>query len=207
MKAIEILMEEHRWIEAVLTCLEKMADELEAKGRLAAQDARRALEFFRVVADQCHHGKEEARLFPVLEAAGVPREGGPIGVMLYEHTLGRAHVRAMNESLEGAAAGEADARAKFLAAAREYIALLRAHIEKEDHCLFAMAARALGPRDNEALLREYETFEAREMAPGARDACYAAARELTARHGVPVALSPAIPAPMECHGTCVRQRE
>jgi hemerythrin-like domain-containing protein len=35
------------------------------------------MEFLSVFADTCHHGKEEDFLFPGLEAAGIPNEGGP----------------------------------------------------------------------------------------------------------------------------------
>ena len=41
-------------------------------------------EFFGVFVDRCHHGKEEALLFPALEAVGIGNNGGPIGVMLRE---------------------------------------------------------------------------------------------------------------------------
>ena len=41
----------------------------------------------------------------MMEAKGFPREGGPTGVMLHEHELGRAHVRGMDEAIELAAAG------------------------------------------------------------------------------------------------------
>mgnify|MGYP000753666721 CR=1 FL=1 len=43
-----------------------------------------AVDFFRMFADRCHHAKEENHLFPAMEAKGMPREGGPTGVMLYE---------------------------------------------------------------------------------------------------------------------------
>ena len=57
-------------------------------------------EFFRLFADQCHHGKEEELLFPLLEQKGIPRTGGPIGVTLHEHEEGRALVRQMGDAVE-----------------------------------------------------------------------------------------------------------
>ena len=45
------------------------------------------LTFFKVFIDKCHHGKEEIFFFPAFEAAGIPNEGGPIGVMIEEHHL------------------------------------------------------------------------------------------------------------------------
>ncbi len=103
------------------------------------------VEFFKGFADQCHHCKEEDRLFPQLEKQGVPREGGPIGCMLYEHKLGRAHVKALDEALAAIAAFDSadgtDEKAvrQVFAQGEAYIDLLRNHIAKEDTVLFAMA--------------------------------------------------------------------
>ena len=85
MKPTEILSAEHRVIEQVLNCLEKMAAQAEKTGTLDKVSATDAVNFFRTFADQCHHGKEEAHLFPAMEAKGFPRQGGPTGVMLHEH--------------------------------------------------------------------------------------------------------------------------
>ena len=99
--------------------------------------------FFREFADRCHHGKEEDLLFPALEAQGFPRDAGPTAVMRMEHEQGRAAVRGMAESLAAAAAGDRAGLEHWLHSARIYIELLRAHIQKEDHCLFGMAEEAL----------------------------------------------------------------
>jgi hypothetical protein len=56
--------------------------------------------FFRNFADRCHHSKEEDELFPKMVEHGIPKEGGPIGVMLMEHDQGRAFVRGMSEAAE-----------------------------------------------------------------------------------------------------------
>lgn len=102
--------------------------------------------FIRLFADACHHGKEEDLLFPELEAAGMPRDQGPIAVMLYEHQQGRAFARSMADALDGARQGDAEARATLLNAAMGYVNLIRAHIQKEDHILFQMADQAVrGP--------------------------------------------------------------
>lgn len=71
MRITEILTEEHRVIEQVLECLEAMASEAEAAGRLDGAAARQAVDFFQNFADRCHHGKEESHLFPMLERQGI----------------------------------------------------------------------------------------------------------------------------------------
>ena len=72
MNPTEILMDEHRVIEQVLNSLERMIDRATKARRLEEEPAREAFEFFRMFADHCHHGKEEAQLFPLLRRAAWP---------------------------------------------------------------------------------------------------------------------------------------
>ena len=145
---IETLMSEHRIIERVLDALEAAADK-----ELPASFYERALDFLQQFADACHHGKEEERLFPVLEERGVPREAGPIGVMCHEHVIGRGHIQRMREY---ARLGKLDAvRRESL----EYVALLRQHIQKEDQVLFVMARGVLSDEDTRRLAREFDEVD------------------------------------------------
>ena len=57
------------------------------------------LGFLKEFADKCHHGKEEGILFPALTAAGLPSQGGPVGVMLHEHVEGRALIQEMEKAV------------------------------------------------------------------------------------------------------------
>jgi hemerythrin-like domain-containing protein len=187
MRPTTILKNEHRVIEQVLTCLEKIAERFEGGQGLDVESARGAIAFFRRFADQCHHGKEEARLFPMMEERGFPRESGPIGVMLREHEEGRAHVRAMDSACDAAAAGEAAAGRDFLEHARAYVGLLRLHIQKEDHCLFPMADTALSEEDQEALAKSFEQVEKEEIGEAVHETYLGIANALAARYGVPKA--------------------
>jgi hemerythrin-like domain-containing protein len=184
MKPTDILSQEHRVIEQVLDCLEQMADRCDAQGTLNAQDATNAIAFFRAFADQCHHGKEEAHLFPALEAKGFPRDGGPTGVMLYEHDQGRAFVRGMSDAAETAAQGDSAAQARFVENARGYLALLRQHIEKEDHCLFTMANRAFSEADQRELLEAFAQVEREHLGVGTHEKYLQMADDLADRYGV-----------------------
>jgi len=131
-----VLKAEHQVILGVLDVLENLLDRPPTEGGLETEPLRRCVDFFRFYADACHHAKEEDLLFPVLEARGIPNEGGPIGVMLYEHRVGRTLVARMAEALAGLDAADAAAEGAFREAARDYLELLRQHIFKEDHVLF-----------------------------------------------------------------------
>ena len=186
MKPSDILSYEHRVIEQVLNCLEIIAQQCQSVKTLDRQSAKDAIEFFRNFADCCHHGKEETHFFPAMEAKGIPREGGPIGVMLFEHDQGRKFVRGMDESIEGAAKGDSAAQKDFDFNAREYINLLREHIQKEDHCLFGIANNVFNEQDQQALLAAFEHVETKEIGQGVHDKYLKIADELAKRYGVPI---------------------
>ena len=137
---VEELYAEHRLIERMLSEVE---ERLAGKGPLPCEFVETALDFFRTFADGLHHHKEEKALFPALEASGVPTEGGPVAVMLYEHTLGRQCLATIRESLPAARAGSAAADQDIRRAAGDYIDLLRRHIWKEDNILFMIAKSRL----------------------------------------------------------------
>jgi hemerythrin-like domain-containing protein len=93
------LRRDHEVILRALERLEERVAEWERTGKVDPAVLRKFVEFARTFVDRCHHGKEERCLFPCLERRGIPGEGGPIGVMLYEHQLGRELVARLDEEL------------------------------------------------------------------------------------------------------------
>ncbi len=163
MKPTEILRREHAIIKRVLAALAAEADQIEAKGAVDAEGLRKGVTFLRSFADRCHHGKEEVRLFPLLQAKGVGCGPGDIHVLLAEHEQGRRLVRAMENSIGEAEKGEAAARAGLCGYIREYRHLLTEHIRKEDDCLFPAADEALSQSEQDELLRSFEEFDRKEI--------------------------------------------
>ncbi|NKE72657.1 hemerythrin domain-containing protein [Candidatus Manganitrophus noduliformans] len=166
MKPTDQLKKEHEAILLLLRVLDKVAARLEAGERVDATDLDRMLEFIRIFADRCHHGKEETFLFPALEEAGMPREGGPVGVMLQEHDQGRRYVEALSKAVAGYQADDPEAAASFAASARSYIQHLTQHIEKENHILFPMADRFLSDGKQKALLNAFDRIEEEVVGKG-----------------------------------------
>jgi hemerythrin-like domain-containing protein len=159
MRPTLILMQEHRVIEQVLSCLEKMAERCEAGQPLDIESANQVIDFIRNFSDGCHHAKEEDLLFPLMERKGFSRERGPTGVMLHEHEQGRRLVRAMVAAISDCAAGNAEASRAFAEQARGFVALLREHIQKEDHCLFPLADQTFSAGDQEELDHSFGRVE------------------------------------------------
>ncbi|MDP8244361.1 MAG: hemerythrin domain-containing protein [Candidatus Hinthialibacter antarcticus] len=186
MKATELLMQEHRIIEQVLNCLEAMAQQAASEKILDEERAFQAIDFFRNFADKCHHGKEEGHLFPALEARGFARDGGPTGVMFYEHDQGRNFVKNMFESTPEAAKGNEDALDNFVRNAEGYIHLLREHIQKEDHCLFPMADEALDEKACADMMNSFTHVEEKEIGEGVHESYIALANTLATHYNVSI---------------------
>ena len=162
----EVLTAEHRTIERVLDVLEKLStrpveDSLDSW--------RKALDFFSHFADQCHHYKEEQVLFPAMEERGIPRDGGPIGMMLMEHEDGRSYVRAMLGAIPLVERKNEAAKEILIDKAKAYLRLLREHIQKEDDVLFRIADEVIPADEQKALLRAFEEHEAKEMGKGVHE--------------------------------------
>lgn len=184
-KSLEILMNEHRLIEQVLNCLEKIVASCSEEGRLDGDAARQAIDFFREFADRGHHGKEEIQLFPMLETHGMGTPCGPVAVMCREHELARMYIQGMESAVESASQGESESVQWFIRHGQSYVRLLREHIGKEDHCLFTRAEEALSAEDDAKLLAEYARFEASEFSSGVQERLVATANQFADRYGVP----------------------
>lgn len=163
MQPTEVLVEEHRVIERVLTALETAADRLAAGEAVPPEFFLRAADFIRGFADGCHHHKEEDVLFPALTAAGIPAEGGPVGVMLFEHEEGRRFTAAMRAGAERLKSGDAGARDEIVRSARGYVDLLRGHIMKENHVLFPMADQMIRGGAATKMAESFEEIERQEQ--------------------------------------------
>jgi hemerythrin-like domain-containing protein len=177
MNPMEQLRAEHEGILTMLKILEKISEQM-ASGKKANLDhLEKIMEFLSVFADKCHHGKEEDILFPALEKAGIPREDGPIGVMLHDHEQGRADIRVMRQALEDMRDGR-DGGKDFIEAARDYIDLLRSHILKENDVLFMIAERSLSGEQQKAVFDAFETLEREKIGFGRHESFHLLMDEL-----------------------------
>jgi hemerythrin-like domain-containing protein len=159
MRCTEILMEEH---DLILTGL----DVLGAVSRRLAQGEPpphatidELLDFFRDFADLHHHAKEEGLLFPAMEAAGLPHDAGPVGIMLQEHAQGRQLVGVMREAL-AQLDSSTEARRRFIDASTWYRDHLAQHIQKENQVLFRLAEQVLSPEEGRQLDEAFEQHAA-----------------------------------------------
>jgi PAS domain S-box-containing protein len=176
----DILMEEHRVMEKVLTVLVGEANKAfdgnphskEAQGRVT-----KSLDFFETFMDKCHNMKEEKVLFPKLEQRGIPKEGGPIGVMLLEHQKEREFLKAIKESLD-----ENDSQS-VLEHSKGFAELVKDHIWKEDNTLYPMGKKVLNEGDAQKLVTGFDGIE-RDLGKGVHERYHELAENLVKETGV-----------------------
>ncbi len=178
--ATAILRQEHDAILRMLDVTDAIVQQLERNQRVAPETLAGVLEFFRLFADRCHHGKEEELLFPLLERKGMAREGGPIGVMLHEHEQGRSLGRQMGDAADAFSNGMPGAGTRWADAARSYAALLRQHIDKENNVLFVMAENILSAAEQAELVAAFEKVEEEKMGAGTHERLHALMDKLCA---------------------------
>jgi hemerythrin-like domain-containing protein len=177
MQATQVLRDEHQGILAMLAIVETAANRVRDGKPVPANLFLDAVGFFRGFADGCHHQKEEAELFPRLVERGVPNQGGPVGVMLAEHDQGRALVSGIKVAAEQYAAGDQTAIPALVGNTLAYVRLLRAHIDKENNILFALADRVLSEADEVQLYTAFEQIELTRTGPGEHERYHAMIRD------------------------------
>ena len=165
MNSLGSLMREHRVIERAVNLLEEVALRLHREEAVDVKTLTLLLRFFKEFTDKCHHGKEERVLFPFLESKGVPREGGPIGVMFLEHDIGRRLIKALDENLKYINV-DPEARRDIVDNALSYVKLLREHIFKEDNILFKIASELMSVDEDKRLVEEFEEIEVNTIGSG-----------------------------------------
>ncbi|GBD86141.1 hemerythrin HHE cation binding domain protein [bacterium BMS3Abin03] len=163
MTPTELLKQEHRSIEEMLQVMEAVCKKLESGEQVSTDDLNNIVEFIKVFADKAHHGKEEDLLFVAMVDAGIPKEGGPVGMMLMEHDMGRNFVKGMGEAIQEYSSGNKEAATKIIENARNYASLLSNHIYKEDNILYPMADMHLSEDKQNELLGEFNIVQSEKI--------------------------------------------
>lgn len=94
-----------------------------------------------------------------MEKYGIPKENGPIGVMIFEHNQGRTYVKEMSDAVQRYQKGDSSASLEFINNARNYITLLSQHINKENDILFPMGEKVIPEIRKRELKEAFEKVE------------------------------------------------
>ncbi len=178
--ATGILRHEHDAILRMLDATEEVARLLDRGEQVSPEILTGLTEFFQLFADQCHHGKEEELLFPLLEKRGLPGRDGPLSVMFMEHDQGRWFIRGLAAATAAYKAGDEAGRPCWSVAARGYARLLREHIFKENNVLFPVAERMLTNAELQELAVAFDKVEEEKMGAGTHERLHALMERLLA---------------------------
>lgn len=159
----DLLMDDHSMTERVLAAVERV---LKGSDAPPADVVRGMVDYFVEYADGTHNRKEEEHLFPLLQRRGMPRDSGPLAVMLAEHEESRRLLGRVRAAAEAYLGGDPAAGPGLSEAFGAYAALLKTHYWKENDILYPMAMRVLGPSDEAAVVEGIAAVEARLGADG-----------------------------------------
>jgi hemerythrin-like domain-containing protein len=171
LQPVDLLVAEHRIIQAVLDAMETESARLSAGRPLRHEFWHRVADFVENFADRCHHHNAEDVLFSHMLGRARSERVGAIVSMKHEHVEGRA----LKDCLCIAANGS-DASA-LRKAAGTYSLLLRQHMAAEEHGLF-VTARALASRRAERMRREFRRVEQETLGAGGYDRYLDLAKEI-----------------------------
>lgn len=164
--SIDIILNEHRALETVLTALREFMDGVEA-GRYSVDFALLAamIEYVTEVPEQIHHHKEDEYLFAKLRQRA-PELATTIDELMNDHARGPKQTSDLEHALiHYRNAGDAG-RPAFLEKVREYVDFQWGHILKEERELIPFAREKLLPEDwqivDEAFLTNHNPWKGAE---------------------------------------------
>ncbi len=135
------LRRDHDLIEKVIKAMESTIELLTNNKQIPESILLPVIDFSKNFTDVCHHSKEENSLFPALEQAGMPRNMGPIAMMLMDHERSREIGKHMEESAkEYLSSGNSE---NLINDMKQYVEHITEHLWKENNRLFMMAEARL----------------------------------------------------------------
>ena len=155
MKAIDILVDEHDYILRMIEIAERIL-QTDDYTTVDINHVEKIVDFIKNFADKYHHLKEEDILFIEMEKFGMSREGGPIGMMVHEHNIGRDYIKHAEVGLELFKQGDIGAFAQIQENLLNYGELLTQHIGKENNILYPMAERMLPDNVDDDMTNQFE---------------------------------------------------
>lgn len=154
------LRRDHQLIEKMINALKIVSSMLKDGRSIPAPILKQAIDFSINFTNACHHGKEEESLFPALERKGMPRQGGPIARMLYEHEITNNLANAIVSSTESYLQNS-DTK-QLVSDINNYIEHVEMHLAKENQRLFVMADMILSDQSQE-IDQELELVEKKKL--------------------------------------------
>ncbi len=160
MQPIGPLMHEHRLIERMVDVLKAEIDLIKLGQGPDIDLLRRTVDFFRMYADRCHHGKEEDILFRELKKKDLsPELRARMDELIQDHKDARQMVSSLEEATTSFSQGNDDAREQIRTLLARLVAFYPHHIKMEDNHFFHPCMEYFTKEEQKAMLDEYWEFD------------------------------------------------
>ncbi len=161
MKPVGPLMVEHRLIERMVKVLQGRLEDMKS-GRVNTNLVVQGVDFFRMYADETHHGKEEDILFKALSAKQLSHEDEKMmESLVQEHIWARQTVGKLADANSRYISGEAQALKQVVYELEKLVKFYPMHIEKEDKHFFIPAMEYFSQTEQRRMLEEFWEFDRR----------------------------------------------
>ena len=162
----KILEAEHRLVLEVADAADHECAHIEATGTVRKDLAGDIIGFFRYFGDGLHHPKEEGLLYSRCHRRGMTDDDEPFEQMAGEHEWCRGTLDWLEQQLERIEPGDRDAALAWATRLREYVEVLRCHVEVEEDVFFDTAQHYLTEEDRHQLTEEFEAVHWDEIEEG-----------------------------------------
>ncbi len=160
MQPIGPLMKEHRLIEKLITFMSVELEKIRQERQADIDILEKILDFIKIYAEKCHHGKEEEILFRGLDKKPlIPEHRQILKELLAEHKYIRGVVNSLQLAKIRYSEGNVDSIPAIMEAMDELTIFYPRHIEKEDQRFFLPVMKYLSPAEQENMLISFGEFD------------------------------------------------
>ncbi|MFX1563567.1 MAG: hemerythrin domain-containing protein [Promethearchaeota archaeon] len=162
MYPIEILLEEHKLVERVITLIEKIQSKLKDEKEVPATVFWKLVDFLRSYADVIHHSKEEDVLFVQMQEHEEELSSevwDQIGILIEEHIEGLDLANEMHKAIREYNRGNQKARKNILDAVTRYIEVMKPHFKNEEDTVFPAMVAVLSDEEKRKTKADFERFD------------------------------------------------
>lgn len=160
MMPIGPLMIEHRLIERMIKLMDSQLQRTKKENKIDAGFIDTAVDFIRIYADRCHHGKEEDILFKSLSGKELSVEHKKImNELIREHVMGRETVKKLGEAKEAYLRGQGSAINDIIVNMETLVNFYPKHIEKEDKRFFIPSMGYFTDSEKDSMLKKMYEFD------------------------------------------------
>lgn len=160
MMPIGPLMIEHRLIERMIRLMKVELEDIKRAYKVDTKFMDTAIDFLRMYADRCHHGKEEDILFLELMKKKIsPEHGKILEELMDEHVWSRETVKKLVDANESYWKGNRESIAEIIKLLHDLVSFYPVHIAKEDKKFFLPIMGYFSDQEQEAMLRESWEFD------------------------------------------------